>query len=172
MLVVVAAVLVALGLLASSAVAKSSAERSLTALSREVFVAINAFRTSHGLVALRESNGLDKAALAHSLGMGARGYFAHHSADGEPFWLRLRRYYRAQGYASWAVGENLLWHASTVSAARALQMWIASPPHLEILEAAKWRDLGVSAVRVANAGGAFGGQTVTIVTADFGVRSG
>jgi uncharacterized protein YkwD len=171
-LVVAVVVVVAVGLLSSSALATSgSSQRSLSALNRQVLIAINKFRTSHGLVALRESKALDRAARAHSFQMGRKSYFAHDSAGGQAFWLRVRHYYREKGYSYWAVGENLLWAAPTVSAARALRLWIASPPHLENLETAKWRELGVSAVSVADAGGVYGRQRVTIITTDFGVRS-
>jgi uncharacterized protein YkwD len=164
--------LVAVGLLASSAFATTgSSARSLATLNRQVFTAINKFRRSHGLAALRESKALDRSALSHSLEMGAKGYFAHSSADGQVFWLRIRRYYGATGYSHWAVGENLVWEAPTASAATALHQWIESPPHLKNLETAAWRDLGVSAVTVANAGGVYGGQRVTIITTDFGARS-
>jgi uncharacterized protein YkwD len=163
-LVVALAGLVAVGLLASSALATSSSSpRSLPTLNHRVLAAINKYRRSHGLVALRDSAALDRAALAHSLEMGRRGYFAHDSADGQAFWRRIQHYYR-----SVSVGENLLWAAPTVSAGRAMQLWIASPPHLENLKTAKWRELGVSAVTVANASGIYGGQRVTIITTDFG----
>jgi hypothetical protein len=33
-----------------------------------------------------------------------------------------------------------------------------------------WREIGVSAVHAAHAGGAYAGREVTIVTTDFGVR--
>ena len=171
-LVVVVAALAAIGLLTSSAFARSnSSTASLRVLNRQVFGAINAFRRAHGLSTLRESAGLDRSALAHSLQMGSKGYFAHNSAKGQQFFVRIERYYRLKGYSHWTVGENLLWSSPTVSAAQAMKLWIASPPHLENLETAKWRDLGVSAVSVANAGGVYCGQTVTIVTTDFGVRS-
>jgi uncharacterized protein YkwD len=170
-LVVALAVLVTVGLLASSALAASSSSaKSLTTLNRQVLAAINRFRTSNALAALRESNALDEAALAHSREMGLRGYFGHNSADGSPFWKRVEHYYRPEGYSSWAVGENLLWVSPTVSAAKAMQLWIASPGHLRNLMTSKWRDLGVSAVSVSAAGGVFGGHQVTIVTTDFGVR--
>ena len=170
-LVVALAGFVTVGLLASSALATSSSSaKALTTLNREVLAAINTFRTSNGLVALRESKGLDQAALAHSREMGLRGYFGHNSADGSPFWKRVEHYYRPQGYSNWAVGENLLWVSPAVSAARAMALWIASPGHLRNLRTAKWRDVGVSAVSVLAAGGVFGGQQVTIITTDFGVR--
>ena len=172
-LVVAFSVLVAVGVFASAALATGkSSTRSLRTLNQQVFAAINKLRMTHGLVALKESKALDRAALAHSLQMGQKGFFSHNSADGEQFYVRVKRYYRATGYTRWTVGENLLWDAPSVSAARALQQWIKSPPHLKNLKTAKWRDLGVSAVTVARAGGPYGGQRVTIITTDFGVRTG
>ena len=170
-LAVVVAALAAIGLLASSALARNNSTRSLPTLNQQVFADINKLRTSHGLVALKESKALDRAALAHSLQMGEKSFFSHNSANGEQFYVRVKRYYRATGYARWTVGENLLWDAPSVSAAAALQQWIKSPPHLRNLETAKWRDLGVSAVTVASAGGPYRGQRVTIITTDFGVRT-
>lgn len=172
MVVVALAGLVTVGLVASSAFARSSSSvQSLPTLNKQVFAAINQFRTAHGLVALGESKALDRAALVHSTQMGQNSYFSHNSSNGEEFFVRVKRYYRANGYRHWTVGENLLWGAPTVSAAAAMTLWIKSPPHLKNLKTAKWRDLGVSAVTVASAGGVYGGQRVTIITTDFGVRT-
>jgi uncharacterized protein YkwD len=102
--------------------------------------------------------------------MGRLGYFGHSSADGTSFWRRIRHYYRAGNYSYWAVGENLLWAAPSVSAERALKMWIASPVHLRNLLSAQWRQMGISAVRVPHAPGVYHGMSVTIITTDFGVR--
>jgi uncharacterized protein YkwD len=164
-LVLSAAALVAVGLLASSAFATSSSTRTLHSLNQQIFVDVNRFRVAHGLRALRLSPALDRSARSHSLEMGRLGYFAHDSADGEAFWRRIERYYHYPN-----VGENLLWSAPTVTAAQAMRLWIASPPHLANLETAKWRDFGVSAVRVSLAGGVYDGQRVTIVTTDFGAK--
>jgi uncharacterized protein YkwD len=164
------AVLVATGLLAASALATSGNRRNLQTLNHQVLAAVNRFRVAHGLVRLRESAALDRSARQHSNEMGRRGYFAHSSADGTVFWRRIRRYYPAGGYAYWSVGENLLWASPSVSAGRALQLWIASPEHLRNLLTTQWRQMGISAVSVANAPGVFHGQRVTIITTDFGVR--
>jgi uncharacterized protein YkwD len=164
-LVVALAAAVAVGLLASSAFATASSAKSLRSLNQQIFAAVNRFRISHGLTALKRSPGLDRAASSHSLEMGRHGYFAHHSADGEAFWQRIERYYPYPN-----VGENLLWAAPNVTAAKAMRLWIASPPHLENLETARWRELGVSAVSVSPAGGVYRGQRVTIITTDFGVK--
>jgi uncharacterized protein YkwD len=121
-------------------------------------------------VALRESAALDHSARQHSLEMGRVGYFDHPSANGTSFWKRIRRYYTAQGYSYWSVGENLLWASPSESAAGAMKLWIASPPHLKNLLATQWRQVGVSAVTVAGAPGVYNGRRVTIITTDFGVR--
>jgi uncharacterized protein YkwD len=166
----VLAVLALTGLLAASALATSRSETNVQTLNRQVFAAINSFRAAHGLVRLRDSKALDRAARAHSVEMGKVGYFGHNSADGTAFWKRIQRYYSARNYSTWAAGENLLWAAPTISASSALNLWIASPGHLRNLLTKKWRQLGVSAVHVVNAPGVFNGQTVTIITTDFGVR--
>jgi uncharacterized protein YkwD len=163
-------VLVATGLLTASAFATSRSERRLQTLNRQVLAAVNSFRVAHGLVPLRESTALDDSARQHSVEMGKDGYFAHSSADGTAFWRRIQQYYRPGSAAYWSVGENLLWSAPTVSAGRAMQMWIGSPEHLKNLLSPQWRQIGVSAVHVARAPGIYHGQSVTIITTDFGVR--
>jgi len=171
LLAITLAVLVAAaGLLAASALATTRSERSLPGLNRQVLAAVNRFRVAHGLVALHESRALDRSARQHSLEMGRVGYFDHPSADGTAFWKRIRHYYRAGGYSYWSVGENLLWASPSVSAASAMNLWIGSPPHLKNLLTPQWRQIGVSAVSVADAPGVYQGQRVTIITTDFGAR--
>jgi uncharacterized protein YkwD len=168
------AALVAVAVSAALAVAASGAtraERSLGPLDRQVLAAINAYRAQHHLHALSLAPGLDRSASQHSLEMGADGYFAHNSANGQAFWKRIQRYYGSAHSGYWSVGENLLWAAPGVSAPRALRMWINSPEHRANLLAARWRQIGISAVQVLRAPGTFHGLTVTIITTDFGVRS-
>ena len=131
---------------------------------------INAFRLRHHLAPLRVSLELTEAANQHSQEMAARGYFAHESANGAFFWQRIRRFYGSADWSMWSVGENLLWSSPGVSASRALRIWEASPPHRANLLTAQWREIGISAVHVPSAPGAFHGLGVTIVTTDFGVR--
>ena len=164
------AVLVAAALLADAALATSRSERSLQTLNHQVLAAVNRFRVAHGLVALRESAALDKSARQHSLEMGQRGYFGHSSADGTSFWQRIEHYYPASGSSYWSVGENLVWRSQSLSAGRAMSLWIASSSHLANLLSRQWRQIGVSAVGVAHAPGLYGGRRVVIITTDFGVR--
>jgi uncharacterized protein YkwD len=166
-----AAVVLALFVVASPAGARSSGRTSaLRALQAGVLTDINAFRRSHGLRPLHLSRALTAAARQHSTEMAARGYFSHSSANGSSFDRRIARYYPAGDSRFWAVGENLLWSSPTVDASGALQMWEDSPPHRENLLNTTWRDIGLSAVHVMSAPGAYGGHEVTIVTADFGCR--
>ena len=160
----------ATGILAASATATSRSETSLQTLNHQVLTAVNTFRAAHGLGRLRESRALDRAARAHSFEMGRVGYFGHSSADGTVFWRRIRHYYSARNRSRWSVGENLLWSSPGVSAAGALKIWIASPEHLANMLRPSWREMGISAVRVVDAPGVFGGSRVTIITTDFGDR--
>jgi uncharacterized protein YkwD len=164
------AVLAVAGLLAASALATGNSEKNLPALNRQVLAAVNKFRAAQGLAALRESSALDRSARQHSLEMGRDGYFDHPSADGTAFWKRIQHYYPADGYSYWSVGENLLWSSPSVSAGAALKMWIASPPHLKNLVTPQWRQIGISAITVADAPGVYGDRRVTIITTDFGAR--
>ena len=147
-----------------------SASSSVTALEAAVLSNVNQIRAQHGLRALKFSNRLSAAANQQSESMGAKGFFGHNSADGTAFWKRIRRYYTDRNYRYWSVGENLLWSSPDVDAAQALDMWMKSPEHRANLLSKRWREIGLSAIHVQAAPGAFQGLDVTIVTADFGVR--
>jgi uncharacterized protein YkwD len=162
--------MVAAALAVSAAFGATRREAHLPSLDHQVLAAINAFRTRHHLAPLRLARTLDRSAAVHSLQMGKLGYFAHSSANGTSFWQRIQHYYSARNYSYWSVGENLLWAAPSVTAGRAMSMWIGSPEHLRNLLSPRWRQVGVSAVHVVGAPGVFHGQVVTIITTDFGVR--
>jgi uncharacterized protein YkwD len=141
----------------------------LSALEFDVVARINAQRTSRGLRPLRVSRGLTAAANYHSQQMGALGFFEHESSNGASFWRRIQRFYPPKrGY--WSVGENIFWESPDTSASSAVREWMHSPPHRCNILTREWREIGVAAVHFAAAPGAFGGRSVTIVTADFGVR--
>lgn len=142
----------------------------LSSLESGVLADINAFRAKHHLSRLRLNAALTRAAREHSSQMAARGYFAHESADGSAFWRRIQGFYSSSRWQFWSVGENLLWSSPNVDPGAALDLWLASPEHRKNLMTAKWQEIGVSAVHVAQAPGTFAGRDVTIVTTDFGVR--
>ncbi|MGH3071764.1 MAG: CAP domain-containing protein [Gaiellaceae bacterium] len=170
-------VALALTLLAVTAAGTGAAThpaRALTAangLETEVLAELNVVRRKHGLRPLRLSRPLGSAADAHSRAMGSQGFFAHDSRDGTAFWKRVERYYGPGGYDTWSVGENLLWSSGRLTAARAVQLWMGSPGHRKNILTPRWREIGLSALRVASAPGVYGGRDVVIVTTDFGVRS-
>ena len=142
----------------------------LTGLDRQIATAINQFRREHGLKPLNVSVQLNASSRQHSKEMAADGYFEHNSADGTVWWKRIQHYYPTTGYTYWTAGENLLFSTPDIGAAAAMKMWIASPEHLKNLMNPNWRNLGVSAVHVADAGGVYDHNAVTIVTTDFGAR--
>jgi uncharacterized protein YkwD len=155
---------------APAAFSQTARGTSVAALEAGLLQQLNAVRTDRGLSALRSNAKLAAAADQHSREMADDGYFDHNSFDGTPFTTRIARWYPVASYRSWAVGENLLWSSPSVDAAAALQLWVNSTPHRENLLAARWREIGISAVHVGAAPGTYGGQPVTILTADFGVR--
>jgi uncharacterized protein YkwD len=135
-----------------------------------VLAVVNALRLRHGLQQLRPSPALLAAAREHSEEMARDGYFAHESRDGTSVVGRILGFYPLAGFSTWSVGENLAWASPDLSTSRVLHMWLQSPTHRENLFAARWREIGISAVHVESAPGMFGGAPVTVLTADFGVR--
>ena len=144
-------------------------KRLLSTLELDIVARINAQRTARGLRPLRVSRGLTAAASYHTRQMGQIGFFEHESMNGAPFWKRIERFYPA-GRGYWSVGENLFWESPDTSASSAVQEWMRSAPHRQNILTGEWRDIGISAEHFANAPGTFGRRSVTIVTADFGVR--
>jgi uncharacterized protein YkwD len=144
------------------------ATRALSAIESGLLVRINTVRRSHGVRALKHSRGLSAAASLHSRQMARDGVFRHGS--GEAFWKRIERFYHSSGYSSWEVGENLAYGAPELDAVATVRAWLKSPAHRANLLSRTWREIGLGAVHVASAGGAFGNEPVTIVTADFGTR--
>jgi uncharacterized protein YkwD len=136
-------------------------------LGAEIAAAINDLRRENGLSDLRTSRALTRAARAHASSMGRLGYFSHSSADGTSPIRRIVSFYGVHG-SSWAVGEVMVWATGVLSPARALAIWLASPPHRAQVLSRKYREVGVGAVHAEDAPGVYGGRDVTIVVVDFG----
>jgi uncharacterized protein YkwD len=139
-----------------------------SALESGLLARVNSVRRSHGLRALKPSKALSAAASRHTRQMLREGVFQHDSR--EAFWKRIERFYDSSGYSSWEVGENLAQGSPELDAVATVRMWLASPSHRVNLLSHSWREVGLGAVHVASAGGAFGNAPVTVVTADFGTR--
>lgn len=142
----------------------------MTSLSNQIVREVNRVRASRGLKPLTRSPQLASAAVTHSRSMASAGFFKHESADGSAFWKRIQRFYPAAGFRKWSVGENLVWSSPSLSAKRAVQMWLKSPPHRANLLSRNWAQIGLSAVYASSAPGEYQGRAATIVTADFGTR--
>lgn len=167
------AFVVALATLCAAFIAPTAAPAqhvALSSLEAGVLTQLNEIRTQHGLAPVRVSARLTAAAADHSREMADDGYFEHTSADGSAFWKRIGRWYAQSGYGYWSVGENLLWSSPQVDPAGALKLWMDSPEHRANILTARWREIGVSALHLANAPGVYHGLEVTIITTDFGVR--
>jgi len=149
----------------------SSRAASLATLQSGVLAQLNKIRRAHGLVPLKLNKELSAAATQHTDEMLADGYFAHESADGSAFWKRIQRYYPSLQSRTWSVGENLLWSGGPLDAAGALDLWMHSPEHRANILTPRWREIGIAAEYEANAPGAFGGNSVTVVSTDFGARN-
>ena len=166
------AVVIALALASSAAPASTGRSGSVDrALDASLVQRINQVREQHGLAPLRVSVALERAAVAHTREMLSAGYFAHDSSDGSPFWKRVERFYGAKGFRTWYVGENLVWGSPDLSGDDAVTDWLGSPEHRANLLSSSWREIGLAAVHVPSAPGAYGDREATIVTADFGARS-
>jgi uncharacterized protein YkwD len=165
-----AAILVA-GASVGAASSAPSPVTALPALDQQVVAAINTARAKRGLVRLRLSLRLRAAARSHSYDMALHGFFSHDSSNGASMGKRLARYYPSAGYGFWQIGETLLWSSPDVDAAGVVHDWLTSPEHRAILLTGTFREIGISAVLATAASGDFNGDDVTLVTADFGVRT-
>jgi uncharacterized protein YkwD len=142
----------------------------LPRLETRLLTQINDVRRAAGLAPLRASTALAAAAQEQSFSMAEHGFFSHDSFSGAPFWKRVETRYPKPAAGGWRVGENLVWSSPQLSARRALELWLNSPPHRQNLLTAAWREVGISAVHASSAPGVYAGHDVTILTADFGVR--
>jgi uncharacterized protein YkwD len=149
----------------------SSAKTDALRFDERLLAEINTVRRAHGLAELRLSHGLGSAALFHSSEMVDHGFFAHTSADGRSIEQRITSFYPVVGFRRWEVGETLSWSSPNASAIETVTAWLRSPAHRSVILGSAWRDVGVAAVHVSAARGAFGGRRVTIITADFGYRN-
>jgi uncharacterized protein YkwD len=141
-----------------------------TALADAIVASINAARNGVGLAPLKPVDALIDAADAHARAMATDGFFSHDSADGTSFGKRIAQHYEREGSRRYAVGENILWSQRQLSGDAAVAWWLRSDPHRGNVLSRKFRDIGVTVLRVAAAPGTFGGRDITLVVADFGVR--
>ena len=93
----------------------------------ELHAATDAARAAHGLAPLRPDRGLARAAGAHALENARRGVLDHGSPD--PARATPAARVALAGVALVEIGENLARIPGTSVARRAVDGWLASPPH-------------------------------------------
>jgi uncharacterized protein YkwD len=135
-----------------------------------VLSAMNKARAQYGLKPLHPSWSLNASARAHTWSMAEGGYFSHFSRDGTSAGARIRHYYGTHGYTVWYIGETIFWATPNATPQQLVNAWLASPEHRAIVLSPLYRQIGLGVVHMASAPGTFGGQPVTIVTADYGFR--
>ncbi len=144
---------------------------SQTQLESTITCLINEERSKAGLRSVRSSGSLRQAALGHSKDMVQEGYFEHTSPSGETFIDRITNTGYMRGARRWLVGENLVWGSGSQSIPRAIvDSWMGSPSHRANLLRARFREVGVAAVR----GTPFNASDDTGVTisSEYGFRAG
>jgi uncharacterized protein YkwD len=135
---------------ASSCVYANAEAKALsqTQLESAVTCLVNEQRVEAGFRSLRSNGRLRQAALGHSQDMVQEGYFEHTSPSGATFIDRITRTGYIRGARHWLVGENLVWGSGSRSTPQALVgSWMGSPAHRANLLRARFREVGVAAVR-------------------------
>lgn len=150
--------------------ARPAGTQRLAGMEQGVGREINRVRVARGLRSLVIAQGLQSAALNHSRAMLQGGFFEHEAPGGRPFGERLKRFYPPRVNEPWFVGENLFAKSAELTPQEAVEAWLESPPHRDILLSPQFRDVGIAAMRSSLAGGDFGNQATWVVTADFGTR--
>jgi len=142
--------------------AQATADRArLDRAERKIVRIVNRIRARHGLRRLKASRALARAATAHSGDMLRRDFLSHHSSDGTPMGLRVRRY---AGRARW-VGENIAAVSGRRTARRTVRMWMSSPGHRAVLLAPAGRRIGIGKRR-----GKLGPAPRAVITANLASR--
>jgi uncharacterized protein YkwD len=114
---------------------------------------INAARAKAGRPPVRSRPALVDAAVEHSSDMVERRYFAHDTPEGDGPADRARDAGYMRRTDVWQIGEVLLWsRGDRLTAARAVELWLESPPHRHVLLSKRYRDVGAGPVTGAPMG--------------------
>ena len=151
----------ALGAAAGPATPRAAGDARLSQSERKMIRIVNTVRSQHGLLRLRASHALNRAAERHSGDMLAGNFFAHRSSDGTPPDRRVRRYANAR-----TVGETLAALARRPGLEyTVVRLWLASSPHRSVMLSP-----GFSRIGLSHRWGLLGGFGQSVVTADFASR--
>lgn len=164
--------LVLLTLLAAVPLAGAATVR-LADKERMIVDLVNEKRVERGLRPLVVRLSLVRAARSHSRAMACVPFFSHISPNGRTPSQRVAAAgYRASGFTSWRVGENIAWGTGVWSTAEAtVRNWMKSPCHRRMILTASFRDVGVGTACGTFNNGQVLLDNVTYFTIDFGRRS-
>jgi len=123
------------------------APQTLAAVTAATVCLVNGERADAGLPPLTDQPKLLASALAHSLDMVTKQFFAHASGDGRQVNDRVN----VTGYlprdGAWTVGENLAWGTGTLATPSAIvASWMNSPAHRENILRPTFREAGLGVV--------------------------
>jgi hypothetical protein len=128
---------------------------------------MNGVRRSRGVRALAPQLRLRAAAIAHSLDMVRRAYFAHEAPSGPRLSTRVLVARYVTRRQRWTLGENIAAGTGGFATPRAtVSAWMRSPGHRDNILNPRFRDVGVGPV-LGVPGRSGSGATYT---ADFGRR--
>jgi uncharacterized protein YkwD len=148
-----------------------ASEQGTAQLEESLRCLINERRATEGLAPVRPESRLRDAAQRHSEEMVGGGYFAHDTPSGVSFIDRIVATGYTRGAGSWLVGENLVWGTQTLSTPESMvQAWMDSPTHRANLMRARFREMGIAAVR-GTPYDASDPEGIT-VSSEYGVRKG
>jgi uncharacterized protein YkwD len=130
------------------------AAKSVDAQVWRVVAITNAVRARAGCGAVAANSRLAHAAVAHSVDMARRGYFAHNTLNGVDPGRRVT----SAGYRWSAYGENIAYGQQDANSV--MLAWMNSPGHRENILNCRYRNIGV--------GLAYNARGVPFWTEDFG----
>jgi len=106
--------------------AAAAGPANVASLEAELLAQVNQVRSEHHLIPLVRRSDLDRVAQAHSSDMAQRGYFSHHSPEGENPVDRLQ-----QGGVNdmRLAAENLGKTTQSNPSAQIVRSWLRSPDH-------------------------------------------
>lgn len=115
-------------------------------MTTDILRAINAERSKTGLSSLRINPTLTKVALYKSSEMAEDNYYAHVSPEGEG----VEALFTRMGVSGWkGLGENLLQAKGSITAEKAVSVWMQSPDHRAII-LTPYTDTGIGLARAAD----------------------
>jgi uncharacterized protein YkwD len=134
--------------------ASAQARTQPTKAERKVIRLVNKERSRRGLVKVRFSAKLTRAARAHSRQQARLGVLTHMSANGDAVARRLVRFgYTRSGYRYWSVGEDIGRARSgnlLATPTGIVCLWMGSTPHRQVILAKRLRNVGVGMARSAD----------------------